>query len=121
METNLTSVHENACASGLTQWFKDLVFLQAVTQVADLAWIWHCLGCAIYWQLQLSFDPWHQELPYTAAVAVKRKKKIKEITNYEAKSAPIDLDNLILTLLSYTGLFKNYFISLPKVILFRNT
>ena len=35
--------------SGLTQWVKDLVLLQAVGQVADVAQIWCC--CGVDWQL----------------------------------------------------------------------
>ena len=42
---------------GLAQWVKDLTVLQASVYVADVAWIWHCCGCGVGWQLQLQFDP----------------------------------------------------------------
>ena len=32
---------------GLTQWVKDLVLLQTVAQVEDVAWIWCCCGCCV--------------------------------------------------------------------------
>ena len=39
--------------SGLTQWVEDLALPQAVVQVSGVAWILHCCGCGIDWQLQL--------------------------------------------------------------------
>ena len=39
----------------LTQWVKDPALPQAVVQVADAAYIWHC--CGLSQQLQLQFDP----------------------------------------------------------------
>ena len=38
---------------GLAQWVKDLVLLQSVAQVTDMAQIWRCCGCGVGWQLQL--------------------------------------------------------------------
>ena len=38
---------------GLAQWVKDQVLLQAVAEVADMAWIWLCCGSSVGLQLQL--------------------------------------------------------------------
>ena len=42
---------------GLTQWVKDLALPQAKAQVTDAAWILHCCGCGVGWQVQLQFNP----------------------------------------------------------------
>ena len=44
---------------GLALWDKDPALAQppAVAQVADVAWIWHCWGCGVGWQRQLSLEP----------------------------------------------------------------
>ena len=52
--TNLTWNHEvSGSIPGLIQWVKDPMLLQAVAQVADVDWIWHCCSYGIIWQLQL--------------------------------------------------------------------
>ena len=43
---------------GLTQWVKDPALPQAAVQSADAAWIWHCCGWDVGWQLQLQFIPY---------------------------------------------------------------
>ena len=48
--TNPTSIHEDM---GIAWWVKD----PALVQVTDTAWIWHCRGCGVVWQLQLRLDP----------------------------------------------------------------
>ena len=46
------SLHEaTSLISGLTQWVKDPVLLQAVAQVTDVARIWCCHGCSVGLQL----------------------------------------------------------------------
>ena len=37
----------------LAQWIKDPVLLWTSAQFADVAWIWHCLGCDVGQRLQL--------------------------------------------------------------------
>ena len=49
-----TSIPKDTCLiPGLAQWVKDL----AAVQVTDAAWILHCSGCGVAWQLQLRLDP----------------------------------------------------------------
>ena len=44
-----TSIHEAVgLIPGPTLWVKDSALPQA-----DSAWIWHCCGCGVSWQLQL--------------------------------------------------------------------
>ena len=58
MVMNMTSTHENAGSiPGLAQWAKDLTLPWAEMKVADAAWIPHCCGCDVGWQLQLRFHP----------------------------------------------------------------
>ena len=55
---NLMRIREDVgSVPDLDQWVKDPAFLQAMAQVADVAWILSCCGCGVGWQLQLQFDP----------------------------------------------------------------
>ena len=48
---------ETSLIPGLTQQVTDLMLLQAVVYVADVAQVWCCPGCSISLQLQLQFNP----------------------------------------------------------------
>ena len=61
---NPTSIPEDVgLTPGLPQGIKDLALPQAGAQVTDAAWIWHCRGCGVAW-----------ELPHATGAAPKRKK-----------------------------------------------
>ena len=66
--------------SALVQWVKDLMFLQAVAWVI-VAQFQHCGGCGVsrwLWCKPVAAAPIHPlawERPYTAGVAIKKKKK----------------------------------------------
>ena len=57
---NLTSIQEDADSiPGLTQWVKASGIVVSSGVDCQEAWIWHCPGYGIGWQLQLwfLFDP----------------------------------------------------------------
>ena len=59
VETNLTSIHENAgLIPCLPQWIKDLRCRELWYRLqADTAGIWCYCGCGVGWRLQIQFDP----------------------------------------------------------------
>ena len=73
---NPTSICEDASLiPGLHQWVKDPALLQAASKTADPVWLWlwcRLAAAALIWPLA-------RELPYATGVALKRKKKKKEI------------------------------------------
>ena len=69
---NPTSIHEDTCLiPALPQWFKDLVLLQAVAQVSDLALLW--LGCRP--AAAALIQPLAWELPHATSADLKKKKR----------------------------------------------
>ena len=73
---NPTCIHEEVNSiPRLAQWVKYLALLQAVVDVADVAWILYCCGCVVGQQLQLQLTP-SLELPYAAGVTLTRKKML---------------------------------------------
>ena len=75
---NPTSICEDVRSiPGPPQWVKDLALLQAMVQVADVAWILRCCGCDEGCSCSSDVSPsWGLLCAISAAIKKKRKKEI---------------------------------------------
>ena len=63
---------------GLTQWVKDPALPQALAELEDVAWIWHCCGCGGGPAAVAPIQPLVLGTPYAMGTALKRKRKEKK-------------------------------------------